>query len=323
MGVDTTASGAAQLLTQYDEHPDGKMDIGEFRKLVKDLEVKFAAEPSGGMTATASRTLGGGIREVSGGADTVASAFAHYDTNGSGFLDYKELRSALRHMGVDTNVQGAAQLMVAYDDRPDGKMDIGEFRKLVDDLGVKFGGTTTTTTYLSSGTTTVRNSSRSLNTDTVGASFAHYDTNNSGFLDYQELRNALSHMGIDTSASGAAQILAAYDERPDGKMDIGEFRKLAHDMEEHDVGDDDVGVGPGDVQRRRHRRLPPLRQKRQRVSRLQRAPRRAEPHGRRHDGQRRRTAPRGVRRAPGRQARRLRVPQARERPRRQVRVSGR
>ena len=185
----------------------------------------------GGLSGAARRVPRLGGSAAASESDPVLKAFMYYDTNGSGFLDYKELRSALRHMGVDTNVQGAAQLMVAYDDRPDGKMDIGEFRKLVDDLGVKFGGTTTTTTYLSSGTTTVRNSSRSLNTDTVGASFAHYDTNNSGFLDYQELRNALSHMGIDTSASGAAQILAAYDERPDGKMDIGEFRKLAHDME--------------------------------------------------------------------------------------------
>ena len=59
---------------------------------------------------------------------------------------------------IDSTASGAAQLLTQYDEHPDGKMDIGEFRKLVDDLGVKFGGTTTTTTYLSSGTTTVRGS---------------------------------------------------------------------------------------------------------------------------------------------------------------------
>ena len=69
------------------------------------------------------------------------------------------------------------------------------------------------------------------NADPVAASFASYDTDNSGYLDYQELRSALSHMGIDTSAEGVAHLLAAYDERPDGKMDVGEFRKLAQDME--------------------------------------------------------------------------------------------
>ena len=69
------------------------------------------------------------------------------------------------------------------------------------------------------------------NADPVAASFASYDTDNSGYLDYQELRSALSHMGIDTSSEGVAHLLAAYDERPDGKMDIGEFRKLAQDME--------------------------------------------------------------------------------------------
>ena len=62
----------------------------------------------------------------------------HFDKNDSGFLDYNELRGALSQMGVDTTASGAAQLLAAYDERPDGKLDVSEFRKLVSDLGVKF-----------------------------------------------------------------------------------------------------------------------------------------------------------------------------------------
>ena len=51
---------------------------------------------------------------------------------------HKDFGGALSHMGGDTTDSGAAQLLAAYDERPDGKLDVSEFRKLVSDLGVKF-----------------------------------------------------------------------------------------------------------------------------------------------------------------------------------------
>ena len=147
------------------------------------------------------------------------ASFASYDTDNSGYLDYQELRSALSHMGIDTSSEGVAHLLAAYDERPDGKMDIGEFRKLAHDME---GNTTSATTTSASGRVTY--------SDAVTAAFRHFDKNDSGFLDYNELRGALSHMGVDTTDSGAAQLLAAYDERPDGKLDVSEFRKLVSDL---------------------------------------------------------------------------------------------
>ena len=102
------------------------MDIGEFRKLAHDME---------GNTTSATTTSASGRVTYS---DAVTAAFRHFDKNDSGFLDYNELRGALSHMGVDTTDSGAAQLLAAYDERPDGKLDVSEFRKLVSDLGVKF-----------------------------------------------------------------------------------------------------------------------------------------------------------------------------------------
>ena len=52
------------------------------------------------------------------------------------------------------------------------------------------------------------------------AAFARFDRNRSGFLDYRELRNALTHMGLDLSTSTAVELVRAYDDYPDGKLDI-------------------------------------------------------------------------------------------------------
>ena len=39
----------AHLLAAYDERPDGKMDIGEFRKLAQDMEARLATKPETGL----------------------------------------------------------------------------------------------------------------------------------------------------------------------------------------------------------------------------------------------------------------------------------
>ena len=70
----------------------------------------------------------------------------------------------------------------------------------------------------------------------VAAVFDEVDANRSGFLDFGELRVALRKYGIDTSDAGAARIVRAYDERPDGKLDLHEFANLVRDIE--------AGVGP-------------------------------------------------------------------------------
>jgi hypothetical protein len=46
--------------------------------------------------------------------------------NRSGYLDYRELRNALRIYGLDATATGAARVLSAYDRNPDGRMDIAE-----------------------------------------------------------------------------------------------------------------------------------------------------------------------------------------------------
>ena len=61
------------------------------------------------------------------------AAFSH-DQNGSGYLDYTELRNALAYMGYDVDKETTCELLRAYDDYPDSKLELAEFGQLVNDL---------------------------------------------------------------------------------------------------------------------------------------------------------------------------------------------
>lgn len=65
----------------------------------------------------------------------------------------------------------------------------------------------------------------------VRAAFEAFDSDRSGALDKKELRNALRLYGIDVSAAAATNVLAAYDDHPDGSLEIAEFAHLVRDAE--------------------------------------------------------------------------------------------
>ena len=65
---------------------------------------------------------------------SIVATFNYFDANGSGFLDYRELRNALHHYGIDVDAKQAAEMVMRYDDQPDGKMELGEFAELVRDV---------------------------------------------------------------------------------------------------------------------------------------------------------------------------------------------
>ena len=67
--------------------------------------------------------------------DPVAATFVQFDRNKSGRLDYRELRNALRALGVDVSTAEAATVLAAYDDDGTGLMEIEEFARLCRRLG--------------------------------------------------------------------------------------------------------------------------------------------------------------------------------------------
>ena len=227
-GLDANAAGAGRVLAAYDKRPDGRLDAGEFAKLVRDLESGQVSATRAAVPARARRT------------------FESFDRDRDGYLSYRELRNALRFHGVDVDGEQARGLIASYDDRPDGQMDVHEFSALVQDLELGMVRTSDAdrpgtpmqpwdrpvTPMTRPGTAAAQ---RSIVSDRVQEAFDFFDTNGDGYIDRRELRGALRHYGLDANAAGAGRVLAAYDKRPDGRLDAGEFAKLVRDLESGQV----------------------------------------------------------------------------------------
>ena len=179
-----------------------QLDIDEFNSLIQDLHkgvVRANAAPSYDYEKLPPR---------------VRTAFKKFDTNRSGFLDYRELRKALRTYGLDATRIGAARVLASYDKAPNGKMDISEFARLVADLD--------------SGQI---QSKRETVPDRARKAFETFDNNRDGKLDNRELRHALRYYGFDVSADQTARILEAYDRSTSRLLDIVDFSNVVQDLE--------------------------------------------------------------------------------------------
>ena len=124
-------------------------------------------------------------------------------------------------MGLDISTAATVELLRAYDDYPDGKLDVFEFDTLVRDLNRVLGR--------GPGGGAMGTMSGPRPSASVRAAFDRFDRNRQ-FLDYRELRSALTHMGLDLSTSTAVELVRAYDDYPDGKLDIFEFSNLVRDL---------------------------------------------------------------------------------------------
>jgi len=78
---------------------------------------------------------GGGSGGASGGGGwtdgEVRSCFTRFDANRSGKMDHRELREALRALGVATSGREATAILQRYDDDGNGLLDVDEFGNLV------------------------------------------------------------------------------------------------------------------------------------------------------------------------------------------------
>lgn len=227
-GFDTTAFEAASILAAYDADPDGQLDLIEFAKLVRDAEDGTVQSMPGMSAARAAAEVA--RREAEAAVPRrVRAAFDAFDRDRSGTLDPRELRRALHFYGADVSTEVAASVLAAYDANPDGRLDVNEFARLVAD--VEAGGAWASAPSMR-GSLAPQRMSRFAVPSRVRAAFEAFDHDKSGALDVRELRHALKFYGIQgLSARGVSDVLHAYDDRPDGKLDLAEFASLVADVE--------------------------------------------------------------------------------------------
>ena len=147
------------------------------------------------------------------------AAFRQFDQNGSGKLDYNELRNAFASLGIDCTTGEAVTVLQAYDTNGSGLLDLHEFAGLAERLGLS-------SQPMQPSRLPAPQHGAPLDSR-VAAAFRRFDRNGSGSLDYRELRGAMGELGIDCTTAEAVRVLQAYDADGNGLLDLYEFSGLA------------------------------------------------------------------------------------------------
>ena len=234
IGIDMTMNEAASVLRQYDADQSGRMEIDEFAQLVvklrqlgyelKETELQKLREELKRLAAVAE--LAERAQRV---APDIRAAFERYDKDRSGRLDHREVRAALKDIGIDFTSEQAARVVKQYDADGSGQMEIDEFAQLVQKLRqMGYNLKEAELEQLRKDNEQLRRALKVA--PDIRAAFARYDRDNSGRLDYQELRNALQDIGLDCSMEQAANAIRQYDNDRSGQMEIDEFAQLVQKL---------------------------------------------------------------------------------------------
>ena len=165
-------------------------------------------------------------------ADRVRAVFRKFDTDNNGKLSVRELKAALKQLGVEASAEEAAAILRRYDSDHSHSLDIDEFTRLHDQL----------VAYERSHSTAAPGSSAAAVppppggpppppggpvSDDVRAAFAHFDKDSNGRVSSRELRSALTRLGIEASSDEAGAILRKFDADGSGALELEEFAALA------------------------------------------------------------------------------------------------
>ncbi|XP_057974282.1 calcium-dependent protein kinase 29 [Malania oleifera] len=135
--------------------------------------------------------------------------FNNIDTDGSGTITYEELRTGLSRLGTKLTEAEIQQLMDAADVDKNGTLDYMEF------------------------ITATMHRHRLERDENLWKAFRHFDTDDSGFITREELRQAMSQYGISDEAT-IDEILDDVDTNKDGKINYEEFVAMMKGTQEPD-----------------------------------------------------------------------------------------
>ena len=155
------------------------------------------------------------------GTDPLRVVFNSFDDDGSGCLDAEELQSALGLLGVSLPLAEAEHLVTQLDTDGNGDVSFGEFEAW---------WASTTTSSVASMAEVVSGRLEALETeaggdgtDAITRVFDSLDTDGSGSLDAEELRTALSQLGVPMSPREAHNLMATLDADGSGSISLEEF----------------------------------------------------------------------------------------------------
>ena len=210
LGLHADESQTRDVMRKYDTNGDGDLQLSEFRLLVEELR-RFGVGGGGG---------GGG-----GAYDDIEAEFRRADTDGSGDIDFAELKPALRSLGMEADSETTSKLLYKYSTGSALRLD--EFRLLVEELrafqrsrgggGSYYGGGGGGSSYDESAFDVER-------------IFRRYDADNSGDIDVDELRQALPSLGISVDGQQARQVMQRFAAAGQTTLSLPEFRRLVEEL---------------------------------------------------------------------------------------------
>ena len=158
----------------------GRLELAEFRTLINQL-----------------RPL-----------DEVLRVFKLIDRDHSGDIDEAELHIGMHLLGLDGTTPQARELMRKFDSNNSGKMELDEFRRLIEELK----------RYKES------------QFDEVARVFHKFDRNRTHTIDASELRAALYALGLVADTAESLAILKKYDANRNGVIEFDEFKTLVAEL---------------------------------------------------------------------------------------------
>ena len=123
------------------------------------------------------------------------------DFNRNGKLDPKELQTALNYGGLQFSLPTVNILLSKHDRNRNGQIDFSEFKSLLDEVW------------------------------RWKDAFDFFDTDKSGSIDFQELQQALSRIGIDLSPTTFQTVFFSSDTDRSGSISMDEFIKLVTELQ--------------------------------------------------------------------------------------------
>jgi Ca2+-binding EF-hand superfamily protein len=147
--------------------------------------------------------------------------FNMYDTDKGGSISIDELRHLSKHLGVEMNDDLIRQTLRGIGHNPDADLDFPMFMKWLQSAGSAGGDE-----FAMLKAKISAHGSKALTNEQIARLkevFEHFDADNSGSIDSDELGNVFQSMGQDLSEDELKAMIAGVDDDGSGQIEFNEF----------------------------------------------------------------------------------------------------
>ncbi|KAL4496225.1 hypothetical protein ABPG72_012962 [Tetrahymena utriculariae] len=140
--------------------------------------------------------------------DVLKQAFDLFDTDGSGAIDEKELKDAMKALGFESKKEEVKLLIEQVDKDGSGMIEFEEFlvmmkKKMLEDKNVE---------------------------EEIEKAFNFFDDNNEGFIDLDKLKKVASDLGEEVDDKILKEMIFAADLDDDQRVSKDEFMRVMRKM---------------------------------------------------------------------------------------------